>query len=193
MPPPDTSGAQLSPAVAWFGSALDGLHPALQALHRQGGAIQGQVAIAFGSGLGGMLGRRIAARLGIPTDRSRCGLRVVIGHSATAMHWVRSFEGGGVSESRFAPRGRYPDGEWIEHTGPVRMRLGVVIVEGDWRWRLHGLSVYGVPVPARLLRLDASKCIEAGAYRFAVRVALTGIGPLLGYEGLLHRVPAKVS
>ncbi|UZW59797.1 DUF4166 domain-containing protein [Lysobacter enzymogenes] len=182
-------------AIEWFGPAFDRLHPLLQALHRDGGALAGEIELRSGRGLAGVLGRRLARRLGIPLDRPRRGFRVDIVHEPARMLWLRRFDDGSELRSVFEPVGHWPDGHWLETTGPVRLRLGVDLDGGGWRWRLLGLSARGLPLPRLLFpRTDASKRIERiddeERYRFAVVFSWFPFGELLRYQGALHAVPA---
>lgn len=182
-------------ATHWFGPEFARLHPLLQTLHRHGGALAGEIDLHTGTGLAGVLGRRLARRLGIPTDRARRGFRVDIVHEPGRMLWLRRFDDGSELRSVFEPVGRYPDGHWLEATGPVRMRLGVDLDGGGWRWRLLGLSARGLPLPRFLFpRTDAYKRIESidgeQRYRFAVAFSWFPFGELLRYQGALHAVPA---
>lgn len=182
-------------ATHWFGPAFERLHPLLQALHRDGGALAGEIDLRTGTGPAGVLGRRLARRLGIPTDRARRGFRVDIVHEPERMLWLRRFDDGSELRSVFQPVGQFPDGHWLEATGPVRMRLGVDLDGGGWRWRLLGLSARGLPLPRFLFpRTDAYKRIERidgeERYRFAVSFSWFPFGELLRYEGALHAVPA---
>lgn len=189
-------GAPHNAAMHWFGPAFERLHPRLQALHRSGGALNGQIGISTGRGLAGLLGRRLAARLGIPTDRALRGFRVDISHSQDAMRWRRRFDDGGELLSVFRPVGRYPQGHWLESTGPARIKLGVDLEGGGWRWRVLGVAVAGVPLPRSAFpRTQAYKRIESHPdgerYRFAVAFSWFPFGELLRYEGALHAIPAE--
>lgn len=195
MPRPDAAHA--TAVQAWFGNAFGELHPALQALHRDGGVLRGEVGIVTGRALGGWLGRRVARRLGVPLGRARRGFEVRIEHDAKAMRWTRRFDDGSVLVSVFEPMGRYPHGEWRERNGAVTLRLGVDTDGGGWRWRLRGVSLRGIPLPRWPLRMQAWKRIERdGGYRFCVAFALAGGGLLLRYEGVLRveaDTPAKIA
>lgn len=141
--------------------------------------LRGEVVIATGGGLGGVIGRRLARRLGLPLDRARRGFEVRIEHETGAMRWCRRFDDGSALGSTFHPVGHYPDGYWIERSGARALRLGVETTGGGWRWRLRGWSLHGMPLPPWPLRLRAFKRIEAdGRYRFCVEFALAGLGPL---------------
>jgi hypothetical protein len=178
----------------WFGPAFRRLHPMLQQLHRDGGAIGGPVAICLGTGLAERLGRLLATRLGIPVSHPTATLTVHVSHHDQQLIWARRFVApDGAAHalvSTFTAHGSYPTGYWEEHTGAMRFRLGVVISEGGgWRWQVRRAWLHGVPLPVALFpRSDAAKSIEDGAYRFLVRFAMPGFGLLLSYGGLLHRL-----
>lgn len=182
------SGPAGNAATRWFGPAFDDLHPLLQALHREGGRLRGEVDVGTGRGIAGLLGRRLARKLGIPVDRPRRGFEVQIQHDNDVMSWHRRFDDGGAMSSVFRPVGSYPDGHWLETTGPVQLKLAVDIVDGGWRWRMLGVAVRGLPLPLALFpRVEAFKCVEAGGcYRFGVAFALFPFGALLRYEGVLQ-------
>lgn len=191
-------GVPHNAAMHWFGPAFDGLHPLLQALHRHGGSLGGEIAITTGSGLAGRIGRRLARRLGIPIDRPRRGFRVDIVHDGQQMQWHRRFDDGSQLISIFRPVGRYPDGYWLESTGPARMKLGVDLEGGGWRWRLRAVDVRGIALPRFAFpRTEAYKRIERDGdgerYRFAVAFSWFPFGELLRYEGALHAIPADTA
>jgi len=171
----------------WFGPHFSALHPLLQDLHRQGGQLHGEVLIKLGRGAGAWLGKRLARKLGIPTDLAQRGFTVNIGHAADGLHWDRHFAGGACLYSRFVPVGVWPDGHWLEHTGPLQMRLTVDVVDGGWHWRLLGVKLGSLPLPIWLFpKTRAYKCIENGKYRFSVAFALPLVGDILSYQGLLE-------
>jgi hypothetical protein len=182
--------APANAATRWFGDDFDRLHPLLQALHANGGRLHGEIAIGFGRGIAGALGRRVAWRMGIPAGpMSRFEVRIT--HDDGAMRWERRFAAGGALVSVFRPVGRYPDGYWLEEAGAVLLKLAVDIRDGGWHWRLRGASWRGIALPAWLFpRIDAGKSIDAeGGYRFRVAFALFPLGTLLHYEGRLVAAP----
>ncbi len=180
-------------ARAWFGARFSRLHPLLQRLHTEGGVLEGPVDIRLGSGLAGWLGRRLAARMGLPLDAGgRCDLRVTIEHRAGQLVWARRFTEPASGRSRdvvsvFEPHGRYPGGHWSERTGGLNFRLTVDVPEdGGWHWRVLGARIGAVPVPVQLFpQSRAYKRIEDGRYRFHVGFVMPGLGLLLSYSGLL--------
>lgn len=175
----------------WFGADFARLHPLLQRLHLQGGALEGDVELTYGRGLAGLIGRRLGRRLGLPSEPGRVALRVEIGHDAQGLHWNRVFAGSQRMNSLFTPHGRYPDGHWSETSGPVTLQLGVAITEGGWFWQPRAMRLHGMPLPLWLLpRSHAYKRIVSGPtgerYQFSVSFNLPLLGQLLGYAGELE-------
>lgn len=184
---------QENAVTEWFGPQFAQLHPLLQGLHRDGGSLHGIVHINTGHGLGALIGRRLARRLGIPLGCASCDFRVDIRHEAGALFWERQFGEGHHMRSVFRPVGRWPTGYWIEQTGPLGLRLTVDVIEGGWHWRCIGLRFGGLPLPSWLLpRSRAFKTVEQGRYRFVVEFALPVLGPILRYQGLLEAEPGPV-
>ena len=185
-PPEDTIVA------AWFGDSFNQLHPRLQSLHRYGGLLHGPVDVAFGSGLAGLIGRRLARRLGIPAMAGTHRLEVTISHRDGLLHWDRRFDDGPHFPSTFRPIGHWPGDCWIEQTAVIALRLRVDIVDGDWYWRCIGARRGRWHLPRWLLpRSEAFKRIEGDHYRFSVSFALPWLGDVLRYGGLLRETAGE--
>jgi hypothetical protein len=174
----------------WFGGDYARLHPLLQQLHRARHArLQGTVEMQFGTGLAGRIGRRLARRLGLPDTAGPKQMVVDVRDDGDRMHWQRRFGDDHALLSLFRPVGHFPDGHWIEHTGPIVFTMQVDVVDGDWFWRLVGARMRGLPIPLWLLpRASAYKRIVDGRYCFHVGFALPLLGPVMGYAGLLDVV-----
>ncbi len=54
-----------NPVIKWFGKNFSELDPLLQELHRNGGELSGIVNLEFGSGLAGVIGRKLSLNLGV--------------------------------------------------------------------------------------------------------------------------------
>lgn len=176
----------------WFGPAFGRLHPMLQELHRHGGQLRGPVGIRFGRGLAGIVGRRIARRLGIPHDGGRHTLQVTISHEDGALHWNRRFDDDRCFPSTFLPSGHWPDGCWVEETAAITLLLQVDVIDGGWYWRCIGARRGAWRIPRWLLpRSRAGKRIEDGRYRFDVSFSLPLFGEVLAYGGLLEAESAS--
>ena len=171
----------------WFGADFAQLRPLLQQLHREGGVLSGSVDLAIPGGLAGWVGRRLAAKMGIPTAAQTCPLEVTIRHRDNQLQWSRRFASGHTMLSTFEPVGRHASGYWRESTGNTELHLQVDIRDGGWHWRCVGMRVAGLPLPLWLApRTRAYKQIEADQYRFYVGFSLPLLGTLLSYSGLLQ-------
>lgn len=172
--------------VDWFGPDFGQLEPLLQDLHRTGGVLTGQVELDFGGGLGGLIGRRLARKLGLPASAGSHNFKVDIRHKDGALHWARQFDSLPDMVSVFTPHGHYPDGYWIESTGNLTLHLGVRITDGGWHWVQRKLIFRGITLPLRLFpATKAYKCINNGKYEFSVSFSLPVVGQLLRYCGHL--------
>jgi Domain of unknown function (DUF4166) len=169
----------------WFGRDFALLHPLLQKLHREGGRLSGQVMVDVPGGVRGFVGRRLAARLGVPARRGGHALEVTISHRDGVLHWDRCFDAKSRVVSRFIPVGtRGGNGCWIEETDPLRLALTVDIVDGGWHWRALSARFMHVPMPLALFpRAQAYKTIVDGRYRFFVGFAVPLLGTVLSYGG----------
>lgn len=186
----ETEVEDANAVTQWFAEGFAQLHPLLQALHRRSGCLTGQVAVNFGAGLAGVLGRRLVRRLGIPDQAGPHELTVQIGHDASTLQWDRCFDRVHYVRSRFHPKGHWPEGIWVERTGPLELELTVDVVDGGWYWRVTSMRLHGVRVPQWLMpRSNAYKRVENGRYRFFVGFTLPLAGELFSYSGLLEANP----
>lgn len=176
-----------SAVESWFGGGFARLHPALQALHRDGGRLEGCVRFRIGRGLAGVIGRRAMRRLGIDPGAPEHRLFVDIRHEDGALRWARRFGTAPEAVSWFRPVGRWPAGHWEEQAGPLTLSLAVDTDGGGWQWRQVGCRFQGLPVPAWLApRIEAGKRIEADGYRFDVAIRLPLLGEILAWGGTLR-------
>ncbi|MEO6171979.1 MAG: DUF4166 domain-containing protein [Arenimonas sp.] len=177
---------QTNAVSEWFAEAFFELHTQLQMLHRHGGVLTGKVELQFGRGLAGFIGKRIARKLGVPRRAGEHDLRVEIRHREDGLHWSRCFDERQNVLSIFKPVGKYPEGYWIEKTGPVTLKLGVDIIESGWHWRVLGIRALGLPMPLMLFpHSSAYKKIVGDHYQFNVSFSMPWIGRLFSYQGRL--------
>jgi hypothetical protein len=176
----------------WFGPRYAELHPLLQSLHRYGGSLSGSVVIHIPGGFAGWVGRRLAAKLGVPIENAVQAFSVEIQHSHEALHWSRRFGDGSRMYSVFRPIGELPSGYWIEDTGPLKMWLTVDVKDGGWHWRCFKMTYARVPLPLWWFpKSKAFKTIDNGRYRFFVGFSVPLLGDVLTYSGLLDALPAQ--
>jgi hypothetical protein len=177
----------------WFGDAFERLHPQLQALHRHGGTLRGAVEIRFGSGIARLAGRLLAHRLGIPAPAADNRLEVSIFSDAQGLHWNRRFNGDRDFRSLFIPIGKFPDGHWLERSGPIELALQVALIDGGWHWRPLRSRIFGLKLPYWMLPITtAHKQFVDGRYVFSVTIGLPLLGTVLSYRGRLDALPTPV-
>jgi len=171
----------------WFGEDFQQLDPLLQQLHQQGGVLQGKVDVGFGSGLAGLLGQRLAAKLGVPNATGEHAMRVSIAHKDKGLIWGRCFNEASDFVSVFEPvDSKAEGGYWLEQSGALKMAFTVEIKDGGWYWHCIRCQLGGVRLPLWLLpKSDSYKCIEEGAYVFSVSFSLPLLGQVLNYNGKL--------
>jgi len=170
----------------WFGHSYSKLAPELQKLHLNGGVLYGQVEVKQGKGLAGLIGRRIAKKLGIPKSGTN-DLRVNISHDEHYLHWDRQFNDATLMKSRFQPLDTIEQGYWVEKSGSLELVLTVDVIDQGWHWRCLQYKYRGIAMPLWLFpSMDAYKNIEDGSYRFYVGFSLPLLGLLFSYSGLLN-------
>lgn len=171
---------------SWFADDFAALHPLLQQLHRTGGVLTGSVELAIPNGLAGWVGRRLASKMGIPTEAGMYPFEVIINHEKDRLLWSRRFAQSNTLVSVFEPVGDRATGYWREATGNTELHLQVDILNGGWHWRCIGMRLNGVPLPLWLApKTRAYKEVEGGEYRFYVGFSLPLLGTVLSYSGLL--------
>lgn len=176
-------------AEHWLGEQFAQLHPQLQDLHRRPSVLSGPVEVSFGPGVAGLIGRRMAAGLGVPAMAGQHTLQVSIYSQDGVLHWLRSFNGLTQFHSQFRPMGSHPGGHWVERSGLLTLILGVRVESGGWHWEHRRTLFLGIPLPRMVLPSTlASKRIDQGLYRFSVEVRAPVLGRLLAYAGSLAPV-----
>lgn len=170
----------------WFGERFYELHPLLQQLHVNGGYLVGNVVVQYPIGLSGIVGRRIATKMGIPVTGELHAFSVAIIHKDDGLHWDRCFNKESKMHSLFCPVGTINDGYWRESTGTVSFHLGVDIKDGGWYWRCKKIKYKGITLPLCFFpRVNAFKVIDDGQYKFYVGIIVPLLGEVLSYSGLL--------
>jgi len=153
----------------------------------KGGQLTGRVSIKIPVGIAGLIGQRVAKKLGIPVNRGDHLLNVEITPCEDGLHWDRCFDGNSKVKSVFKPVGTKSDGYWVESTGAIQLYLTVDIKEGGWYWRCLQARINSIKVPLWLLpRTTAYKVIENESYRFYVGFSLPLFGHIFSYSGLLN-------
>lgn len=169
----------------WFEDDFSKLDPLLQKLHLSGGELSGNIDISYGKGISGLIGKRLAKKIKLPSQ-GKHHLLVSISHSSKGLHWNRKFNDNKIVESLFVPFGNHNNGYWIETTGPMTMKLTVDIINGGWFWRCIKVTLFGLPIPLFLTPASqAYKLVENGKYIFNVSFTYPLLGSLVSYKGVL--------
>ena len=169
----------------WFGEEFSNLHPLIQRLHINGGTLSGDIQLTYGTGLAGLVGKRLGVKLGLPETNGEHNLTVDISHNNGQLVWSRDFSGQQII-STFTPSGRHPDGYWIEKTGSIELHLGVDVKEGGWFWVQRKMLWMGIQIPRLLYpKTTAYKKVVNGKYEFGVELSYRFFGTFVSYNGLL--------
>lgn len=175
-----------NPVLDWFGEEFYELDPLIQNLHRVGGSLQGKVSLQFGYGLAGLVGRRLALKVGLPTTPGDKNLEVEIKNINGSLVWSRQFDKRNKMVSVFTPNGFYPSGYWREETGAIKMDLGVKVIEGGWHWQQRAIWFNSIRLPLWLFPSShAYKKVVDSSYEFSVSLSFPIIGKLVSYSGIL--------
>lgn len=173
----------------WFGDGFSQLHPDLQKIHQNGGHLRGIADVAYGVGLAGWIGQRIARKVGVPKGAANVLLEVSIESKGEYLLWRRMVAGHKKAQSHFRPYGNWPDGYWIESSSAVELQLRVQTNDGAWRWQQIRFSLFGITIPQWMTpKVVAYKRVESGQYRFEVALSLPLLGFVFSYGGLLDVV-----
>ncbi|MCG8493954.1 MAG: DUF4166 domain-containing protein [Sneathiellales bacterium] len=171
----------------WFGNAYSRLHPVLQELYSEGGILKGVVALSYGGGIAGWLGRKWAAKQGL-NDPGKYDFQLQIYEQGSLFIWDRQF-GDAQLLSRFKPIGTITDGYWLETLGPLSLFLNVEIIDSGWHWRIKKAKLSFVRLPLFLFPdMEAHKIVREDMYIFKVSFSYPVLGKLFSYEGKLRRV-----
>jgi Domain of unknown function (DUF4166) len=173
----------------WFGSRFTDLHPLLQDLHLHGGKLTGGVNLEYPKGFVGFLGKRLAAKIGLPCKSGIYELEVDISHNDKNLFWRRTFNNTHVMKSVFTPHGFYPEGFWSEKTGFTELFLAVEIFDGGWYWKQKKMFLFGKELPHFLLpSASAYKSVKNDMYEFSVSLSFPLLGQFVKYGGALKKV-----
>ena len=176
----------------WFDATFGNLHPLLQQLHTNGGQLTGLVEVVIPNGIAGVIGMRLARKIGVPSSGRNHQLVVTISHHADGLHWDRRFDDQTTMRSIFRPVGTLQHGYWVESTGALKLFLTVDIKDGGWHWHCLKMKLGWLRLPLWLFpNSTAFKTIESGRYRFFVGFALPFLGTILSYGGLLTPTGAE--
>lgn len=160
-----------------LGPDFERLVPTVRRAHLGRIELSGNVAVARGRGLGGLL----AGLLRMPQSHAACPLHVVGEHHAEKMIWRRDFAGRRM-ESHFRKDGPC----LVEKMGSISLRMLPQVQSGRLHYTLMAARVGPIPLPGWLKpSLIAWEGEHDDDYEFEVEVGLPLIGRLIRYAGRL--------
>ena len=169
-----------------LGDAYDELPRPVRVLHD---APDATVFRGIGSVLrGGFVASIMGFFASLPGAQDNAPLHVTIEKHGTNETWRRDFDGD-VMTSELSER----EGYLSEKIGPLRFTFALSAENGAIVWRVHKVSMLGIPLPAALFG-DVSAREFAGddLYRFQVLASLPLVGRLIEYRGELQVDPESL-
>jgi hypothetical protein len=170
-----------------LGARFDELSPMVRNLHDLTSAStwHGEADVERGTTI---LSRLAGWITSLPPAGRAVPLQVTFESTGGAEIWRRTF-GHAVFQTRqfLGPTGL------CETAGPVTFAFAIDIARGAMMLRLIGMRVFGIPVPASLRPVIATREEEdgTGTYRFAVEAHLPLVGFLIAYRGWLRPAAGK--
>jgi hypothetical protein len=132
-----------------------------------------------------LLARCVAMLIGLPNSASQIATRVHFKVSGASERWTRSFGTRSFASDQAAALGD-DDGLMCERFGPLSMLLALRWNGEQLRLILRRWRFLGVPLPRWLAPIcDAYECVDAGRFRFNVRIAHPLTGLIVHYQGWL--------
>lgn len=100
-------------------------------------------------------------------------------------HWVRHFAARRYASS-FSAEPRTGATKLVERFGPFRLDFRLRTISEGLIWLLVGVRCIGITVPSWAVpKVTCLESSDGNRYRFNIRAALPGIGPLICYRGWL--------
>ena len=166
-----------------LGDAYDELPWPVRALHD---ASDARVFRGTGSVLrGGFIASIMGFFASLPGEQDNAPLNVTIEKHGLNEVWRRDFAGD-VMVSRLSERAGYLS----EKLGPLRFTFALSAEHDAIVWRVHKVSMLGIPLPAALFGdVSAREFANGDLYRFEVLAFLPLVGRLIEYRGELRVDP----
>jgi len=164
-----------------LGASFEKLPAPIRRVHdgRARKVLSGRCHIARGAGV---LVQLLGWASSLPRSGHDLPVKVTFLCNAEGETWSRDFAGQPM-RSTLTDR----DGCLEEALGPARFRFALSVDESGIAWRVVGIRVLGVPLPAAWFKaVTARQSVRAGRYAFDVRAELPWIGLLVHYCGWLE-------
>lgn len=166
-----------------LGAKFDGLPQALRAIHAAGSkrTLRGSVDVQAATGI---IGRWLLGFMGLPRHNGLHDLCVHVLPDGRGELWERSFADATFT-SRFEAEGALMRA--CELFGPFSLAYQFVPADGEMRWSLTSVRLFGIPLPKALAPKVTAREWEGGngTYHMKAQVSLPLLGHLLSYGGNL--------
>jgi hypothetical protein len=162
-----------------LGPAFGRLDAKLQWVH--GGKtrdLRGTVTVERGSSF---IAKVLGLLTSLPPALSRAPIRVRIEIAGDKERWIRTYAGSHVMSSTLYRKGS----ALVERVGPAALTFKILERNGTMDWQLQNVSILGLPLPTSWFEVSARVDIQQGRYHFLIDSALSGVGRIVRYEGLL--------
>lgn len=127
------------------------------------------------------LGRLIARRMGLPTERAQGPLRFGLDATPLREQWTRHFP-----RAVFRSELEAGEGVVIERMGPLRLFFALEVSDGRLVMQLRRAKLWGLPCPGWALpQVIAEESGRGERLHFLVRAAMPLVGRFTGYTGFL--------
>lgn len=167
-----------------LGAAYKGLPKQVRRLHEREGASvwKGNGSVIRGKGI---LARLIARVFSFPQETDAIPVTVSFSANEKGEIWERSF--GGKKFSSFQARGTGRNARLLtERFGVIKVTLALVVEKNQLYLIPRRWSVFGIPLPKRLLPTGKSFEHEVdGVFNFNVRIEAPIVGLIVAYQGWL--------
>ncbi len=170
-----------------LGARFTVLPEAVRSLHRVDKLIlcEGRCRVDRGRGV---LARLAAGLFSLPTEGTDRPIQLTKRREEDSERWIRAIGGTRIASTIRASGSR----QIYEKIGVVEFQFDLKADARGLDWQMLGARAFGIPLPRWLRpRIAARESDDQGQFRFAVSVAMPGIGLVVAYSGSLRAVVAR--
>jgi hypothetical protein len=155
------------------------LDPRLQWVHSgESRDLRGTVTVQRGTSV---IARILSVLTSLPPALENAPIRVQIDIKDEKECWTRTYAGKHRMVSTL-----FRDGDClVERLGPASLTFRLVERAAGMDWRLEHVSMIGSRLSASRFQISARVDVQNGRYHFLIDSALSGVGRIVCYEGLL--------
>ena len=162
-----------------LGAAFSQLDPQLQWVHRGASRdLHGTATVERGNSI---VAKLLGALTALPPALDHAPVRVLIEIVGDQERWIRTYAGVHEMSSTLSRQGAL----LLERLGPAALCFSVTVREAGMDWHLEKVSMFGLPLPAKLFQISARMDMQNGRYHFLIDAMARKIGRIVRYEGWL--------